>query len=77
MIEAGIDTSIFKSHSVRGATCSKAADAGATTKQILDAADCSSKGTYQQFYHRRLENKDKTSFGRNVFSPGCASNNTC
>ena len=77
MVEAGIDTSIFKSHSVRGETCSKAAGAGATTKQILDAADWSSKGTYQQFYHRRLESNDKTSFGRNVLSPGCASNSTC
>jgi len=32
MIEAGIDTSIFKAHSVRGAACSKAAGTGVTTK---------------------------------------------
>ena len=32
MSEAGIDNGIFKSHSVCGATCSKAAGAGVTTK---------------------------------------------
>ena len=45
MKDAGIDISIFKSHSVRGATCSKAAAAGVTIKQILEAADWSSEGT--------------------------------
>ena len=38
MKDAGIDISIFKSHSVQGAACSKAAGAGVTTKQILQAA---------------------------------------
>ena len=52
MEDAGIDISIFKSHSVRGATCSKAAGTGVTTKQILEAADWSSEGTFQKFYHR-------------------------
>ena len=77
MIEAGIDTSIFKAHSVRGAACSKAAGKGVTTKQILEAADWSSEGTFQRSYHRRLECEDKTSFGRHVLSSGSASNNTC
>jgi len=77
MIEAGIDTSISKAHSVRGAAYSKAAGTGVTTKQILEAADWSSVGTFQQFYHRRLESEDKTSFGRHVLSSGSASNNTC
>ena len=63
MVEAGIDTSIFKahSHSVRGAACSKAAGTGVTTKPILEA-----EGTFQQFYHKRLESVDKTSFGRHI-----------
>ena len=77
MIETGIDTSIFKAHSVRGAACSKAAGKGVTTKQILEAADWSSEGTFQRSYHRRLECEDKTSFGRHVLSSGSASNNTC
>ena len=53
MGEAGIDVGIFKSHSVRGATCSKAAGTGVTTKQILEAADWSSESTFQPFYHRK------------------------
>ena len=36
---AGIDTSIFKAHSVRSAACSSASEAGVTTATILDAAD--------------------------------------
>jgi len=50
MEEAGIDTSIFKAHSVRGAACSTAAVEGITIKDILDAADWSSEGTFQRFY---------------------------
>ena len=60
MSEVGLDVSIFKSHSVHGATCSKAAGAGVTTKQILEAADWSSEGTLQRFYHRKVENDDRT-----------------
>ena len=40
--EVGIDTEIFKAHSVRGASSSKAATAGVTTADILQAADWSS-----------------------------------
>jgi len=34
MAEAGIDISIFKAHSVRGASCSTAVGAGVTTKML-------------------------------------------
>ena len=48
MSEAGIDiVGIFKSHSVHGATCSKTAGAGVTTKQILETADWFSETTLQ------------------------------
>jgi len=57
--DASIDVGIFKSHSVRGATCSKAAGAGVTTKQIQEAAGWSSEGTFKKFYHRNLEGNDK------------------
>ena len=77
MSEAGIDIGIFKPHSVRGATCSKAAGAGVTTKQILEAADWSSEGTFQRFYHRKVENDDRISFGTKVLSSQGASNHTC
>ena len=68
MEEAGIDTSVFKAHSVRGATCSTAAVTGVTTKDILDAADWSSEGNFQCFYCRELGRKDGTNFGRSVLS---------
>ena len=68
MGEAGIDVGIFKSHSVHGATCSKAAGAGVTTKQILEVADWSSEGTFQQFYHRKVEKEWMTEL---VLVQGC------
>ena len=52
MADAGKDISIFKAHSIRRASCSTAAGVGVTNKVILDAADWSSEGTFQQFYCR-------------------------
>ena len=77
MEEAGIDISIFKVHSVRGASCSSAAGAGVTTKDILDAADWSSEGTFQRFYCRNLKGDDQTTFGTAVLSSHSSSNNSC
>ena len=77
MEEAGIDISIFKAHSVRGAACSTAAGAGVTTKDILDAADWSSERTFQRFYYRELGSSDRSTFGSSVLSSHQASNNTC
>ena len=75
MLEAGIDINIFKPHSVRGATCSKAAGMGVTTKDILDAADWSSEGTFQRFNNR--QNKDSAAFGTAVLSSLDPSKSTC
>ena len=77
MEEAGIDISIFKVHSVRGAGSSAAAGAGVTSKDILDAADWSSEGTFQRFYFRQLGMSDRSTFGSSVLSSHQASNNTC
>ena len=76
MADAGIDISIFKAHSIRGALCSAVVGAGVTTKLILDAADWSSKGTFQRFYQRQLRKDDRTAFGTAVLSSGPSSNNT-
>ena len=46
---AGIDTSIFKAHSVRSAACSSASEAGVTTATILDAADWQQKPSFRGF----------------------------
>ena len=68
---AGIDTSIFKGHSTRGASSSKAASAGVAVSDILQAADWSTEGTFQRFYHR--QSSDKSAFGKAVLT-GKASN---
>ena len=74
--DAGIDTSIFKAHSVRGASSSKAAATGITTADILQAADWSSEGTFQKFYHHPIQEKlmDKSAFGRAILLSAGMSN---
>jgi hypothetical protein len=47
---AGIDTNIFKAHSVRGATTSAASTQGVTTEDILIAADWSTQSSFQKVY---------------------------
>ena len=75
LAEAGIDTSIFKAHSVKGASSSTAAAAGVTTADILNTADWSSATTFQKFYFRQTkESVDKSSFGTAVLSSIQASN---
>ena len=75
MADASIDISIFKPHSVRGATSSKEAGVGVMVKDILDAADWSSEGTFQCFYHR--QDDSRTVFGFTVLSSQTFSKTTC
>ena len=63
--KAGIDTTIFKAHSVRGASTSAAANAGVTTQDILNAADWSSESVFQKFYYKPEQNNR---FGVSVLS---------
>ena len=49
LLRAGIDTLIFKAHSIRGASTSRAANVGVTTEDILKAADWSTESTFQIF----------------------------
>ena len=58
-------TSIFKAHSVRGASTSAAANQGVTTEDILKAADWRNSSTIQRFYYKPV--RDAT-FGRTVLS---------
>ena len=62
---AGIDTSIFKAHSVRSAATSSASEAGVTTARILDAADWATETVFQRFYYKPKHN---TTFGHAVLS---------
>ncbi|VDI21258.1 Hypothetical predicted protein [Mytilus galloprovincialis] len=52
---AGIDTDIFKPHSTRGASTSKANKFGVSIKQIMNIANWRSRGTFEKFYHKPLE----------------------
>ena len=70
---AGIDTSIFKAHSVRGASASRAAESGISTAEILAAANWSSDSTFRRFYYKPVHN---TAFGKAVLLATKTTNNT-
>ena len=56
MLEAaGVNSSIFNAHSVRGAAATAAANMGVTTNDILKAADWSSESVFQRFYYKPTE----------------------
>ena len=65
--KAGVNTEIFKAHSVRSASASTsaAATAGNTTGDILKAADWSNEAVFQKFYHKPVKSGD---FGIAVLS---------
>lgn len=48
--KAGIDTSMFKAHSVRGASSTAASAKGVLIKDILCTADWNTDSTFQRFY---------------------------
>ncbi|XP_067023025.1 uncharacterized protein [Acropora muricata] len=53
--DAGIDTSIFKAHSVRGASTSAAYNKGVPVENILKLANWSNESTSRRFYLRSAE----------------------
>ena len=62
---AGVDTNVFKAHSVRGASTSAALKKGVHLKDILETADWSNESTFKRFYYRSSE---EDSFARRVLS---------
>ena len=54
--EAGIDVSIFKAHSVKGASTTAPLTKGVSVADILHTADWSSDTTFRHFYYRPLGN---------------------
>jgi len=50
--KAGVNTDVFKAHSVRGATTSAALDKGVLISDILSTADWSRESTFRNFYYR-------------------------
>ena len=52
LAEAGVDTKVFKAHSVRGASTSAAMAKGVSISDILQTADWSRESTFKRFYYR-------------------------
>ena len=53
--EAGINTDIFKAHSVRGASATAALNKGVSQAEIPSTADWSRDYTFRKFYYRPSE----------------------
>lgn len=53
---AGIDTSIFKTHSVTGASSSDVYEMGVSSQDILNLADWSTNSTFQRFCYKSRHN---------------------
>ncbi len=64
MTKAGINTSVYKPHSLRAATTSGAVIAGGSLQQILSTAGWSNAGTFAKFYHKTV--KAEKSMGEKI-----------
>jgi hypothetical protein len=51
---AGVDTTVFKAHSTRGAAASKALASGLSLDSILKAGQWSRESTFSKFYQRDI-----------------------
>ena len=51
---AGIDSSVWSAHSVRGASTSKAVNSGVSIQTILETACWKGVGTFQKFYQKPI-----------------------
>lgn len=51
LTEAGVDSGVFKAHSVHGASVSATKDRGVGLSDILDMADWSRVSTFRKFYY--------------------------
>ena len=65
---SGIDTSRFKAHSFRSASCSAAKKAGVSLKDILKTADWSSAKTSQKFYYKEIESCSSWIYTQTLFN---------
>ena len=65
--KAGIDTNIFKAHSSRSASTSKARIGGCSLQDILKRGQWSGKSTWQKHYHKTIANPAQV-YQQSVFS---------
>ena len=56
LASAGINTNVFKAHSVRGASATAAHNKGASLEDILHSADWSTDSMFRRFYYRPTHN---------------------
>lgn len=52
MFLAGVDTSIYKAHSTRSASTSKAKRQGLSSQEIMERANWKRETTFQRYYHK-------------------------
>jgi site-specific recombinase XerD len=55
---AGIDTSVYKGHSVRSAATSKARATGLSTQQIVERANWTNAATFFRFYNKEIQESE-------------------
>ena len=55
MAASGIDTSVYKAHSTRSASVSKAKSQGLSVDQILQRANWSQANTFYKFYDKKVQ----------------------
>jgi len=60
---AGIDTELFKAHSVRGASTRAAVNSNIPLDKVMKMADWSCVSTFQKFYYKPVF---KASYGHSV-----------
>lgn len=53
--EAGVDSEVFKPHSTRRASASKADKFGLSLQQIMNKANWKSANTFQKFYNKPIQ----------------------
>ena len=65
----GVDTSVFKRHSCRSASSSKARDTGISVSEISKKGGWKSVNTFKTFYSRDIINSEGVDFEFNYVSP--------
>ena len=59
LLQADVDTNVFKAHSLRGASTSKAFLKGLSVKEVVDHGKWSRESTWQKFYHKEVDSASK------------------
>jgi hypothetical protein len=62
LTETGVNTSVFKPHSTRGASTSKANKLGLSIQQIMQKANWKSSSTFLKFYNKPIQDTCRDEF---------------